>query len=88
MRPRNLNGMVAVRGKPVKVPREIALTKIMEDNMKMINDARPSQLTSFLATHWPTIAATNVRPVKKRAAQISDKNNKIAVHDLYSHLLP
>lgn len=53
--------------------------------MKMINDAHPSQLTSFLATRWPTIAATNVRLVKKRAAQIPDKSNKIAAAAVVVH---
>jgi hypothetical protein len=57
------------------VPREIALTKIMKDNIKMINDARPNKLITFLATRWPTIAAKNARLLKKRAAQNSDKNH-------------
>jgi hypothetical protein len=30
------------------VPREIALTKIMEANMKMMSEARPSRLINFL----------------------------------------
>jgi hypothetical protein len=57
------------------LPREIALTNIKEDNMKMINDARPNKLITFLATRWPTIAAKNARLLKKRAAQNSDKNH-------------
>jgi hypothetical protein len=32
------------------LPREIALTNIKEDNMKMINDALPNKLITFLAT--------------------------------------
>jgi hypothetical protein len=63
--------MVAVRvlreGK--LIPRVIALMKMKKDNMKMINDARPKKLISFLETRWPIIAAKNARLVKKRAEQ-------------------
>jgi hypothetical protein len=60
------------------LPREIALTNIKEDNMKMINDARPNKLITFLATRWPIIAAKNATPVKNRAARNSDK--KLLLH--------
>jgi hypothetical protein len=40
--------------------------------MKMINDARPSKLITFLATRWPIIAAKNATLVKKRAARNSE----------------
>jgi hypothetical protein len=66
--------MVAVRvlreGK--LIPRVIALMKMKKDNMKMINDARPKKLISFLETRWPIIAAKNARLVKKRAEQNSE----------------
>jgi hypothetical protein len=66
--------MVAVRvlkgGK--LVPRVTALMKMKKDNMKIINDARPNKLISFLEARWPTIAAKNARPVKTRAAKKSD----------------
>jgi hypothetical protein len=46
------------------VPREIALTKIMKANMKMMRDARPNQLINLLTTCWPMIAAMNATMMK------------------------
>jgi hypothetical protein len=46
------------------VPREIALTKIMKANMKMMSDARPNQLINLLTTCCPMIAAMNVTMMK------------------------
>jgi hypothetical protein len=46
------------------LPREIALTKIMKANMKMMSDARPNQLISLLTTCWPIMAATNATATK------------------------
>jgi hypothetical protein len=46
------------------LPREIALTNIMKANMKMMSDARPNQLISFLTTCWPIMAAKNATTTK------------------------
>ncbi|BAH94283.1 Os08g0389733 [Oryza sativa Japonica Group] len=51
------------------VPSEIALMKIMKDRMKIMSDARPNQLISFLTMCCPIIAAKKATTVKKRAAK-------------------
>ena len=50
-------------------PSEIALMKIMKDRMKIMSDARPNQLISFLTMCCPIIAAKKATTVKKRAAK-------------------
>jgi len=46
---------------------QIALTKIVKDRMKMMSDALPSKLISFLATDCPKKAATVATATKYRA---------------------
>ena len=45
-------------------PREIALTNIVKDKMKIIKDALPIKLISFLITCCPTNAAMAATMVK------------------------
>lgn len=52
------------RGGENKVPRGIVLRKIMMDNVKIMIDARPNQLITFLTIRWPTIAEKNATTVK------------------------
>lgn len=40
------------------LPNEMALTKIVEARMKIMRDALPSMLISFLTACWPIKAAT------------------------------
>lgn len=49
-------------------PSEIALTKIVNARMKMINDALPNTVINLLTACCPIKAATVATAVKKRAA--------------------
>lgn len=51
------------------LPKEIALTKIVKDNMNIIKDALPRMSIIFLTTCCPVRAATMATATKYRAAK-------------------
>lgn len=54
---------------PEYLPSEIALTKIVKDNMNIIKDALPRKSIIFLTTCCPVRAATMDTATKYRAAK-------------------
>nr|GMC46641.1 Os08g0389733 [Ipomoea batatas]GMC77883.1 Os08g0389733 [Ipomoea batatas]GME09563.1 Os08g0389733 [Ipomoea batatas] len=62
-------------------PSEIALTKIVNARMKMINDALPNTAINLLTTCCPIKAAIVATAVKKRTIRNWETLEKVVFYD-------